>query len=174
MRIDRKHFNKFIAFCAAVTLVVIIYSTFHYSQKQTSDFQNKIDNVDFKNLSFYSFSEPDSLRISELNDRPVVILFWSTWSDKSQHVNQFFSEYSSQSDDLYVIAASVRDAERLILEYIDSKRYPFHYVEGTEFYQSVFVPGMPTQILLNRDGTLHSTHVGDDIEELQILLNGLI
>lgn len=174
MRIDPKHFNKFIAFCAAVTVIVIIFSTFHYSQKQTSDFQNRIDEVDFKNLSFYSYSEQDSLWISDLADRPVVIHFWSTWSGKSQSVNQFLLEYSNRNEDLYVIAASVRDAESLILEYIDLKRYSFHFVEGTEFYQSVFVPGMPTQILLNRDGTLHSTHVGDDIEELQNLLNMLI
>lgn len=174
MRIDPKHFNKFIAFCAAVTVVAIIFSTIHYSQKQTSDFQNRIDEVDFKNISFYSYSERDSLSISDLEDRPVIIHFWSTWSDKSQSVNQFLLEYSTHSNDLYVIAASVRDGESQVIEYIDSNRFSFHFVEGTEFYHSVFVPGMPTQILLNRDGTLHSTHVGDDIEALQNLLNMLI
>jgi len=174
MRIDPKHFNKFIAFCAAVTIVVIIYSTFHYSQQQTSDFQSRIDDVDFNNLSFYSYSEEDSLRISDLADKPVVIHFWATWSGKSLSVNQFLLEYSTQRDDLYVIAATVRDAENLIMEYIDSNHYSFHFVEGTEFYQSVFIPGIPAQILLNRDGTLHSTNIGDDIEELQKLLNRLI
>lgn len=174
MRIDPKHFSKFIAFCAAVTIVVIIYSTFHYSQKQTSDFQTRINDVDFKNLSFFSYSEEDSLRISDLEGAPVVIHFWSTWSGKSLSVNQYLLDYSIQHDDLKIIAASVKDAENLIMEYMDSNRYSFHFVAGTEFYQSLFVPGVPTQILLNRDGTLHSTHVGDDIEELQELLNMLI
>lgn len=173
MRIDPKHFNKFIAFCAAATLVVILFSTIHYSKKQTSDFQDKIDQVDFSNLSFNSYSEADSLRMSDLKGLPTVILFWSTWSDRSQSVNQFLKEYGSQREDLYVIAASVRDAESLIGEYIDSNRYTFHYVEGTEFYQSVSGPGMPTQILLNSDGTLHSSHVGDNIESLRTLLNSL-
>lgn len=171
MRIDPKNFNKFIAFCAALTLAIILFSTFHYSKKQKSDFKDRIDKVDFKDLSFNSYSEKDSLRINDLDDRPVIIQFWSTWSGKSQSVNQFLSEYSSQNEDLYVIAATVKDAENLIMEYIDSNHYSFHYVEGTDFYQSVFAPGIPTQILLNRDGTLYSTHVGDDIEALRILLN---
>lgn len=174
MRIDPKHFNKFIAFCAAVTLAVIVFSTFHYSQKQTTDFQNRIDEVDFNNLSFYSYSEKDSLRIIDLEGSPVVIHFWSTWSGKSQSVNQFLLEYSSQNDHLYVIAASVRDGENQILEYIGLNHFPFHFVEGSEFYHSIFVPGVPAQILLNHDGTLHSTHVGDDIDELRKLLNRLI
>tara|TARA_R100001143_G_scaffold63515_2_gene71246 strand:+ start:40857 stop:41381 length:525 start_codon:yes stop_codon:yes gene_type:complete len=174
MRIDPKHFNKFIAFCAVITLIVIIYSTFHYSIKQTSDFQSRVDNVDFKNLSFFSYSDGDSLKINDLKGTPVVIHFWSTWSGKSLNVNQYLLDYSTQHDELKVIAASVKDAESLIMEYLDSKRYSFHFVEGTEFYQSLLVPGVPTQILLNRDGSLHSTHVGDDIEELQELLNMLL
>lgn len=174
MRIDPKHFNKFIAFCAAITVVVVIYSTIHYSQKQTADFQNRIDEVNFKNLSFYSYSEQDSLRVNDLEGRPVIILFWSTWSGKSQSVNQFLLEYSNQNEDLYVVAGSVRDGESQIMEYIDSNRYSFHFIEGTDFFHSLFVPGMPTQILLNRDGTLHSTHVGDDLETLQKKLNILI
>lgn len=174
MRIDPKHFNKFIAICAAVTIIVILFSTIHYSQKQTSDFQDRIDEVDFKNLSFDSYSEDEALRISDLEGKPVIILFWSTWSDRSQSVNEFLLEYTSHEGDLYVVAASVRDAESMISEYIDLYRYSFHFVEGTEFYQSVLGPGMPTQILLNRDGTIHSTHVGDNIETLRNLLNRLI
>ena len=174
MRIDPKHFNKFISFCAAVTVVVILFSTIHYSQKQTADFKNKIDELDFNNLSFHSYSEQDTLHISELADSHVVIHFWSTWSGKSQSVNQFLSEYSNQRDDLYVIAASVRDGESQIMDYINSNRFTFHFVEGTDFFHSVYAPGIPTQIILNRDGTLHSSHVGDDIEELQNLLNRLL
>lgn len=174
MRIDPKHFNKFIAFCAAVTVIAIIFSTIHYSQKQTSDFQSRVGEVDFESISFYSYSEQDSLRVRELEGRPVIIHFWSTWSGKSQSVNEFLIEFSSQHDELYVIAASVRDAEVQIMEYINTNQFSFHFVKGTDFYHSVFVPGMPTQILLNRDGTLHSTHVGDDSEELQKLLNMLL
>jgi thiol-disulfide isomerase/thioredoxin len=174
MRIDPKHFNKFIALCAALTLIVIIYSTIRYSQKQSADFQNRIEKVDFKSLTFYSYSESDSLKLSDLENRPVIIHFWSTWSDKSMDINQFLNDYSTRDEDIYVIAASVRDNESQIMEYIDSNRYPIHFVEGTQFYQSLLVPGMPTQILLNRNGTLHSKHIGDDIEALQHLLNSLM
>lgn len=174
MRIDPKHFNKFIAICAAVTIIAILFSTIRYSQKQTTDFQDRVQDVDFRSLSFYSFSEQDSLRMDNLVDRPVIIHFWSTWSGKSQHVNQFLREYSDQNDNLYIIAAAVRDDSGLIMDYINTNNFPFHFVEGTEFYQSVFVPGMPTQILLDSDGALHSTQIGDDIETLQNLLNELL
>lgn len=174
MRIDPKNFNKFIAICAGVTIVVIFFSTLHYSTKQKTDFQSRVDEVNFKELSFYSYSESDTLQIGELIDRPVIIHFWSTWSGKSQSVNQYLIDYSSRNEDLYVVAASVKDAENLIMEYINSNSYSFHYVEGTDFFQTILAPGIPTQILLHRDGTLHSTHVGDDTEALQDLLNGLM
>lgn len=173
MRIDPKYFNKFIAVCAAITIIAILFSTIRYTQKQTLDFQNRINDVDFNTISFYSYTDQDSLRIGNIIDRPVIIHFWSTWSGKSQEVNQFLQEYTKQYHDLYVIAAAVRDDRSLIQDYIDSNPYPFHFVEGTEFYQSVYVPGMPTQILLNRDRTLHSAHIGDDKEGLQKLLNKL-
>lgn len=174
MRIDPKHFHKFVAICAAVTIIAILFSTIRYSQKQTTDFQNRIQEVDFRNLSFYSYSDQDSMSIVHIDNRPVIIHFWSTWSGKSQQINQFLQEYSDQNNELYVIAASVRDDRGLILDYIERNHFPFHFVEGTEFYQTVFVPGMPTQILLNRDGSLHSTHIGDDIESLRNLLKQLL
>lgn len=173
MRVDPKHFNKFIAICAALTVIAILFSTIRYSQNQTTDFQNRIQDVDFSKLTFYSYTDQDSLRIDDVQDRPVIIHFWSTWSGKSQKVNQFLKEYSQQNEEIYVIAAAVRDDESLILDYINSSLFPFHFVEGTEFYHSVLVPGMPTQIILNREGLLNSTHIGDDTEAIYNLLQKL-
>jgi hypothetical protein len=45
------------------------------------------------------------------------------------------------NSELFVIAAAVRDGEEQILEYINSHPYDFAYVDGTKFFQSVYVPG---------------------------------
>lgn len=174
MRIDPKHFNKFIALCALLTVVVIIFSTIHYFQKRTSNFEERVHNVNFTTEAFQSYSEPDSLKMTDVNAYPVIIHFWSTWSDKSMRVNQFLHEYTHNRNNLFVIAASVRDGEEQIINYIESNTFPFHFVEGTEFYHSLLPPGMPSQILLNRDKSLHSVHIGDDSESLKKALNSLM
>jgi thiol-disulfide isomerase/thioredoxin len=174
MRLDPKYFNTFIAVCALLALVAIIYSTVRYSQKQVTDFEGNIAALRLDTLAFKSFSAVDSLFLKDTIDEPVVIQFWSTWSGKSLDVNEFLDEFSVANPDLFVIAAAVRDGEEQVLEYINSQPYEFSYVEGTPLFQKVYVPGIPAQILIDRNGFLFDTQVGDDTEALREKLNRLL
>lgn len=174
MRLDPKYFNLFIAICAVLTVVVIIFTTLWYSQKQAAEFRENIAAVQLDTLSFKSYSAADSLRLKEMFENPVIIHFWSTWSDKSKEVNEFLHDYSNEYSNLVIVAAAVRDGEEQIKDYIKNSPFQFHFVEGTEFYQTVFVPGMPSQILISPGGKLFATHIGDDTSELREKLNSLI
>jgi thiol-disulfide isomerase/thioredoxin len=174
MRLDPKFFNLFIAICAVLTVVVIIFTTIRYSQKQVDDFRENIAAVQLDTLSFKSYSTPDSLRLQEILGNPVIIHFWSTWSDKSKQVNEFLHDYSKEHSSLVIVAAAVRDGEQQIKDYIKNSPFQFHFVEGTEFYQTVFVPGMPSQILISSGGKLFATNIGDDTSELKEQLNSLL
>jgi thiol-disulfide isomerase/thioredoxin len=176
MRIDPKYFNLFIGICAALTVLIIFYSTLRYSQNQISDFEETVSEFDFYQVSFKSFSQPDSVHFVQLiqEERPLIILFWSTWSGKSIEVIHFLDGYASENPELKIIAAAVRDSEEYIQSYISENDYDFHFVEGTDFYHSMMVPGMPAQIMFRADGSLFSSHVGDHLNSLKNELDNLM
>lgn len=174
MRLDPKYFNLFIGICALLTLIIIIWGTINYSQKQEREFRQNISEVETDTLSFHSYSSADSLKIGEVTGKPIIIQFWSTWSGKSMKIHSFLDEYQAENPELMVVAASVKDAEELIKEYINEQNHNFYYVEGTRFFQELLVPGVPSFILINRDGKFFDAQVGDDAESLKVLLDNLI
>lgn len=172
MRIDPKYFNRFIGICAAITLVVIIYSTIRYFQRQVTDFENNVSEIRPDTLSFRAFSSPDSLRLNELPDQPAIIHFWSTWSDKSMQVGDFLQSYKSKYD-LIVIAAAVRDSDEQVQNYIGDQSQKFHFVEGTDLFQTLMAPGLPTQLFIDSGKQIIDTHVGNDTTEIRTKLDRL-
>jgi thiol-disulfide isomerase/thioredoxin len=174
MKLEQKYFIPFILICAALTVIVIIYGTISYSQKQKSEFRDTIETMRMDTLSFDRLGEDRRLVMEELQGDPVVIEFWSTWSGKSLAVNRFLDEYQRENPGLVVVAAVVRDGEEQAAEYIDAHDYEFIYVVGTSFFQSINIPGVPTQILIDREGRLFTSQVGDDIDTLRDKLDRLI
>jgi thiol-disulfide isomerase/thioredoxin len=167
MRIDPKYFNVFIGVIAVISVLAIFYSTIRYSQNQVQNFEQNLGNVPLDTLKFKSYSSPDSLHLSDFANDPVIIHFWSTWSSKSKDVNEFLKRYIDEGNDITVIAAVVRDDEDMVLDYIQKHSFPFQFVEGTEFYQTLLVPGMPAQILVGKGSELFDTHIGDDTRTLE-------
>lgn len=174
MRLDPKYFNLFIGICALLTLLAIVWGTISYTQKQEREFRTNISEVQIDTLSFHSYSSADSLKVGNETGKPIIIQFWSTWSGKSMSINSFLDNYQSDNPELMVVAATVKDAEELIQEYIAEQNYNFYYVEGTPFFQKLLIPGVPSSILINRQGELFDTQVGDDTESLKLLLDNLI
>lgn len=173
MRLDPKYFNLFIAFCALITIVVIVYGTINYSKNQAEDFRDNIAEVQLDTLSFKSYTG-DSLSLSHLKGDPVVIQFWSTWSGKSLDVNSQLEEYRKNNPGLKIVAAAVRDGEEQVRDYIQSKDFDFIYVEGTDFFQHLLVPGVPSQIFIDENGMLFTVQVGEDSAALSDKLNRLL
>ncbi len=171
MRIDPKFFNIFIAICAVVGVIVIFYSTVRYSQNQASDFEKNISEIRIDTLSFRSFSKADSLHLNKASNYPLIIQFWATWSDKSKTVNDFLNDYKKNHPNLAVISAAVRDSDAKVREYMNQNSHSFQYVDGTDLYHSVLVPGIPSQVLIDEHGEFFDTHIGDDIESLEKQLN---
>ncbi len=174
MRLDPKYFNLFIAICALLTLLVIVFGTIMYTNKQEADFRKSMADVRLDTLSFATYShQKDSIFTDDFKGSPTLIQFWSTWSEKSLTVNRFLENTHQEYLDLNIIAASVRDSDELILEHINSTSNDFIYVNGTPFFQSLLIPGMPSQILLDRDGKFFDAQVGDDTTALREKLNRL-
>ncbi|TVQ65971.1 MAG: TlpA family protein disulfide reductase [Balneolaceae bacterium] len=171
MRLDPKYFNRFIIICGLIGLLAITFFSIRHSFSRISDYEKRLGQADFSGLKFQSFDRPDSLSVEEFRGKPVLVHFWSTWSGLSQDVGAFLELNRDQYPDLVVIAAAVRDDSTLISTYIDEQNFSFHHVEGTEFYQSLLVPGMPSQILLDQAGALARYQVGGDTLALRNMLN---
>ena len=166
MRLDPKYFNLFIGVCAVITLLVIAFSTFQYADNQSEMFKESLDHADMENRKLAYINESDSLRIGDLQGDPVVIHFWATWSGKAKNMHSTLSGIAGKTPDLKVVAASVKDGDELIKEYISKTDYPFIYVDGTDLFQDLQVPGVPSQIILKRDGTVSDMQVGEGAVEL--------
>jgi thiol-disulfide isomerase/thioredoxin len=167
MRLDPKYFNIFIIVCAAVTIAVIFYGTMSYHSKQEDILRENINNTEFTDLTFIPVSGSDTLRISGYLGEPVLIDFWATWSGKSQGMHQTIHQIQQNYPELNVIAASVRDDEQMVIEYTEMQDYDFIFVSGTEFYHQLQVPGVPTQIMIDREGNFFDFQVGDNKGELE-------
>lgn len=174
MRLDPKYFNLFLVVCGALTLIVIVFGTIRYVSNQQETFQENLDATDLSEHYFMEYSSDDSLSISQFSGEPVVIHFWSTWSGKSMEINENLQEFKSDNEELVVIAAAARDGEELIIEYMDEHSLAFHFVNGTDIYLDLLVPGLPSQILINRSGKIIDTQVGADSEQLLQKLEELV
>lgn len=174
MRLDPKYFNLFMVICAILTLLVIVYGTVNYSNNQIIEFENQIEEVRLDTLSFESYSDGEILSIQSQIGRPVLIHFWSTWSGKSIGMNEQLHHYQTQNPSLQVIAAVVKDGEEQVMDYIHENSFEFLYVNGTDFFQDLKVPGVPSQILIDENGTLFYVQVGNDMENLLSELDRMV
>lgn len=174
MRLDPKYFNLFIGICALLTVIVIIYGTINYTNKQKSEFRESISTVELDTLSFEKFSGSEELLMSDIKGSPIIIHFWTTWSSRSLDVNRFLDQYKLNHPELIVIAAIVRDGDEQVQQYLDNHHHDFIYTRGTSFFQELLIPGVPSQILIGRDGKLFETQIGDDTDTLKILLDKLL
>jgi len=166
MRLDPKYFNLFIGICAVITLLVILFSTFRYVENQAEMFEETLDQTEIENRKLAYINQSDSLRIGDLQGDPVVIHFWATWSGKAKNMHEALTNIAEKKPGLKVVAASVKDVKELIKEYISETDNPFIYVDGTDLFHDLQVPGVPSQIILKRDGTVSDMQVGEGVAEL--------
>jgi len=174
MRLDPKYFNRFLGICAAITVAAIVLSTFYYASKQQERFINHVADSKPSEWKMYRYTEQDSVSMGQFSGRPVVVHFWATWSDMSMELNQLLSRIKNENPELVVVAAATRDGDDLVKKYIENHSHNFVYIDGTPLYQELMVPGVPSQLYLDREGRVVDQLVGSDREELQLKIKGLV
>jgi thiol-disulfide isomerase/thioredoxin len=167
MKLNPKYFNLFIAVCAVITFVVILFGTMSYHSNQEKILRDNIAETDLEQVIFQYITDNDSLTLLELKGEPVLIDFWATWSGKAQNTHRIINELQQHHPDLIVIAAAVRDDEQLVQDYIGNHDFGFTYVVGTEFYHKLQVPGVPSQIMIDKEGRFFDFQIGENREELE-------
>ncbi|MDZ7806694.1 MAG: hypothetical protein U5K71_06230 [Gracilimonas sp.] len=159
MRLKQEQFVPFMITVGVITLVIIIYSSFHFNNKRQERFRENLVESDSLTLKYMRMiGEADSVRISDLKGKKSVMVFWASWSEKSELMLGEIEKAQFESDSLQVIAALVKDAVESLP---DEKTYStFIYTDGTELFNDLKVPGYPSYIVFNENSEVINSQVG--------------
>lgn len=162
MRIDPRHFNKFMVVVAVVAAILIAIATMNYIAGRKSAFQQQMMEADSLGYTaFPRFEAGDSLQLNQFTGQYLLLDFWADWSEPSLTSHRALQNMpESVLNRLSVVAASVRTGSADVAAYRQQNKYAFEYVDGTDFFQKMNLPGVPSQVLFNPKGEVIATFVG--------------
>ncbi len=157
MRIDPRFFNQFILIVAVICIAAIVITSIRYIGKQEERFLDRLEGQKLADLTFLS-ADGDTLQMNR--DQTTVLLFWSTWSDRS--LDALYDLYSWHDKYPYVevVSAYVKDSDEFASVYDQEEKQQFILVNGTPAYQNLRVPGIPTAIIFDSHGEIHAVEIG--------------
>ena len=167
MRLEQKYFVPFLLVCALLTAIVIVITSLNYASNQRETFREEVSETDLTGWKLYQYETGDSLSLAQFEGAPLIIHFWSTWSELSIELNDEMSRLKSEFPDLVILAAASRDAEEKVQEYLNRTDYGFVFADGTSLYQELKVPGLPSQLFVNRQLSIVDQNVGRDPEAIR-------
>jgi hypothetical protein len=178
MRLDQKYFIPFMLIVAGICLVLILYFNIRHLDSQQQRFAERVgDGSVHLEQAFPAWFSDDEVRVADFTgDGPLILFFWSTWSQRASQAQQHLYElYESAERRPVIVSAAVKDNEEHVREEAERYGYPFLFVNGTEHYNEVRLPGLPSLIAWNPDGTLYGARLGftgtADYDFLNSLLN---
>ncbi len=142
---------------AVICLVAIALASFRYVSKQEHRF---IDRLEETPLSSFVFLNPEGDTLRFEPGQTTVILFWATWSGRSLGSLYDLYNWHDSYPQFRVISAYVKDAPEFAKAHDRPYKDRFVLVDGTQAYQDLRVPGVPTAIVLDEEGAVRSTDVG--------------
>lgn len=159
MRLENKYFPVFMGALAALSIAVIIYASFSFKGKSEKRFLKNI--ADYDSLTVQPMRlvlQDDSLAVASVEDKNVILLFFSSWSEKSQLMLAELDELTARKPSVRVIGALVNDAT----DTIDFDTLParFFYVDGVKMFNELKVPGIPAYIVFDKEKAYKFAHVG--------------
>ncbi|HET8864771.1 MAG TPA: hypothetical protein VFM80_03665 [Gracilimonas sp.] len=159
MRLEQKQFVPFMIAVAVITMIVIVLSSFNFTNKQHQRFvENVAESDSLTIMKMRVIGKEDSVRITDLKGQPSILVFWASWSDKSLSMLNEIQLLQSEIDSLVVIAAMVKDAEESLAE---GRDYPeFIYTDGAHFFNYLKVPGFPSYILFDEESNVLTSNIG--------------
>ncbi|MBO6792420.1 MAG: hypothetical protein JJ895_00825 [Balneolaceae bacterium] len=160
MKLDQKYFAPFIGIGAIITMVFIVFASFNFKDEQEANFRENTQSyrqLGSLNNPVVGGSEADSLRLNDLQGKRVIVLFWSSWSDKSAEIMMELDSLHN-NENYAVVAALVKDATEEAKTALPN--HDFLYIDGTLLFNELKVPGIPSYFLLNEKGEFVESHVG--------------
>ncbi len=158
MKLKQKYFAPFIGIGAIITMIFIVYASFNFKTEQEENFRTNTS--DYENLltdPHPYIQHSDSLRFAELAGARVIVLFWSSWSERSAEIMNEFDIFAA-NEGYQVVGAVVKDAAETAEILIPN--HDFIYIDGTKLYNDLKVPGIPSYFVLDERGEFVESFVG--------------
>lgn len=159
MRLKQEQFIPFMIGVAILTMVIIVFSSFNFTNKQYRQFRENVSESDsLAIMPMRVVGTEERVRVTDFKGNKTLIVFWASWSDKSTSMLDEIQLLSNLNDSLKVIAAMVKDAE----ESVEGERsYPqFIYTDGIHLYNYLKVPGFPSYILFDEESKVITARIG--------------
>ena len=158
MKLEQKYFAPFIGIGAIITMLFIVYASFNFKTEQEENFRmNTMGHESLLVQPHPYLSHTDSLRLAELSGKRVIVLFWSSWSERSAEIMTEFDIFAG-NDGYEVVGAVVKDATETAELLIPN--HDFIYIDGTKLFNDLKVPGIPSYFVLDERGEFVESFVG--------------
>lgn len=184
VRLRPELFFRFILLTGLISLVFIGFFTVRHQTTKENRFQSFVNeefiSVLAKNRVFVFESGQQEISADLINSadsdstmfvvpdhsHTTFYLFWSPWSEKSKEI-LFYLDKNVQAlgDSQYqIVALSVKESRNAVLESLESMderiKSKIVWVDGTDLYGKLAIPGIPTLIFIGQDGSEIHTYVG--------------
>jgi len=111
-------------------------------------------------------------KLSALKGNVVLIDYWATWCppcrESLPHINEIAADKDLAAKGLKVFALNSKEKLPIVQKFIDDNNYTFPVALDLtgEFSKLYKVRGIPTTVIIGRDGTIKSVFVGFDESEV--------
>lgn len=106
----------------------------------------------------------NSITLSGLRGRPVVLNFWTTWCGPCRHempyLQEVFEERTNQ--ELAIIAVNIGESESIVRKFITNRGYTFPIALDQERHVALDyeIAAIPTTFLIDQDGIIQAVKIG--------------
>ncbi len=133
-------------------------TTFSYNQNQNA---NSAPDFTVKN------TDGESVSLSDLKGKPVVINFWATWCGycvkEFPHFQDMYKKYGDEIEFMMVdLVDGNRETEEVAKSFIKSKGYtfPIYFDTTGEAAYNYNAYSIPLSVFVDKDGNLVDSHTG--------------
>lgn len=171
MPLKQKYFVPFMISVGIAFTAWIVYTSFDYREELQVNFENEIvQNDSLVVWPFQCIAIADStvsiMDISERTNKPSVLIFAASWSDKSINL---LSEMIRVQEKISVniFAAYVKDLESDAKESLAKLNHEnsFYGVDGMAIYNQMRAPGIPSAIIFDSNAQFMGVAVGENAHQ---------
>ena len=120
----------------------------------------KIENIEFKN------GDNDVFRLNDFNDNLVILNFWATWCAPCREEMPSLDKLdgNNQFNNLKIIPINIGKETKVksinFFKEIEIDNLNIYYDENLDIPKKLFLRGLPTTILINKNGKEFSRIIG--------------
>lgn len=155
-----------------VLLIAVVFALVANSQKDKTIYGKGDKAPDFQLQQINENNEAETIRLSELEGKGVMLNFWATYCPPCEAEMPFMENLYPEYEDkgIEIVAVSLDSTQLVVDRFIDKYdlTFPIPYDKKGEVTDLYKIGPMPTTFFINPDGTINDvTEGGLTLEKLE-------